>query len=133
MHRSVMLDEVIEYLNIQSGAKVIDATLNGGGHTEGLLQKYPDIKVLGIEWDTEIFEEAKRKFGNAEGAGRVIIVNDSYVDLQSIVEKYNFQPDGIIFDLGLSSWHYEESGRGFSFMKEEPLDMRFNSEESTKT
>jgi len=133
MHRSVMLDEVIEYLNIQPKAKVIDATLNGGGHTYGLLQKYPDIKILGIEWDTEIFEEARLKFKDAEKAGGVIIVNDSYVDLQLIVEKYDFYPDGIIFDLGLSSWHYEKSGRGFSFMKDEPLDMRFNIKDSART
>jgi len=128
-----MLNEVIEYLNIQSKAKIIDATLNGGGHTEKLLQKFQDIKVLGIEWDPEIFKEAISNFQFPISNSRVIIVNDSYVDLRSIVEKYDFQPDGIIFDLGLSSWHYEKSGRGFSFMKDEPLDMRFNSEESTKT
>src|SRR3989338_2817289 len=102
MHRSVMLDEVIEYLNIQPGAKVIDATLNGGGHTYGFLQKYPDIKILGIEWDPEIFEEAKAEIRNMDLEQKIIIVNDSYVDLKSIVEKYGFQPDGIVFDLGLS-------------------------------
>lgn len=128
-----MLNEVVEYLNIKSGSKIIDATLNGGGHTYGLLQKYPDIKILGIEWDPVIFEGAKSEIQNTEYAGRVIIVNDSYVGMRAIVERYDFQPDGIVFDLGLSSWHYEKSGRGFSFMKDEFLDMRFNPKESSKT
>jgi len=132
IHKSVLLNEVIEYLNIRPESKIIDATLNGGGHTYGLLQKYPDIKIMGIEWDPEIFEEAKSQLADSQSKDRVIIVNDSYVDLRSLVEKYDFHPDGIIFDLGLSSWHYEKSGRGFSFMRDEPLDMRFNPQESTK-
>ena len=131
-----MLNEVIEYLDIKSGAKIVDATLNGGGHTLGLLEKYPDIQILGIEWDPSIVENLKlkvknEKFENFES--RLIIVNDSYINLKKVVEEHGFQPDGIIFDLGLSSWHYEKSGRGFSFQKDEPLDMRFHPESDTKT
>lgn len=152
MHTPVMLNEVIEYLNIRPGAKIIDATLNGGGHTLGLLEKFPELKVIGIEWDPDLIENLKLKikndpFDKTQGhpersrmdeklgglEDRLIIVNDSYVDLKKIVEKYDFQPDGIIFDLGLSSWHYEKSGRGFSFMKDEPLDMRFNPKDSART
>ena len=117
-----MLNEVIEYLNIKPGAKIIDATLNGGGHTQGILEKYPDIKILGIEWDPDIFQE----FQKTETARHVIAVNESYTELKKIIEDQDFQPDGIIFDLGVSSMHYERSGRGFTFMKDEPLDMRFN-------
>ena len=122
MHRSVMLNEVIEYLNIKPGAKIIDATLNGGGHTQGILEKYPDIKILGIEWDPDIFQE----FQKTETARHIIAVNESYTELKKITEEQDFQPDGIVFDLGVSSMHYERSGRGFTFMKDEPLDMRFN-------
>ena len=131
-----MLNEVVELLNIKAGASIIDATLNGGGHTEEILEKYPDVKVLGIEWDPDIVENLKLKIKNGKSDNfreRLIIINDSYVDLRAVVEKYNFQPDGIIFDLGLSSWHYEKSGRGFSFMRDEPLDMRFNPNETVKT
>jgi len=117
-----MLNEVIEYLNIKPGAKIIDATLNGGGHTQGILEKYPDIKILGIEWDPDIFQE----FQKTETARHIIAVNESYTELKKIIEDQDFQPDGIIFDLGVSSMHYERSGRGFTFMKDEPLDMRFN-------
>ncbi len=129
MHRSVMLNEVIEYLNIKPGAKVLDATLNGGGHTKGILEKYSDVKILGIEFDPDIYQE----FLKSEIAGQVTAVNDSYVNLKKISEEHGFHPDGIIFDLGVSSWHYESSGKGFSFMRNEPLDMRFNPEVETKT
>ena len=58
---------------------------------------------------------------------RLIIVNDSYTNLKKIVEKYSFgSVSGILFDLGMSSWHLEESGRGFTFLRDEPLDMRYN-------
>lgn len=122
IHKSVMLKEVLEYLSIKPGAKIIDATLNGGGHTEGILEKYPDVKILGIEWDPDIFQE----FQSNNIADKITSVNDSYVNLKTIVERFNFKPNGIIFDLGVSSIHYEKSGRGFSFMRAEPLDMRFN-------
>lgn len=122
MHKPVLLKEVIEYLNLSSGKNVIDATLSSGGHAEGILESYPDVKILGIEWDPDIFQEFQKK----DLAKRIIAVNDSYVNLKNIAEENGFKPDGIIFDLGVSSLHYEASGRGFSFLRDEPLDMRFN-------
>ena len=133
MHKPVMLQEVIEYLDIRPGSKIIDATLNGGGHTRGILEKFPDTEILGIEWDPAIFQEFKSEIRSSKFESKIIVVNNSYVDLKKITEEYDFQPDGIIFDLGLSSWHYEKSGRGFSFMKNEPLDMRFNPQDSART
>lgn len=128
-----MLQEVIEYLDIKPGSRIIDATLNGGGHTVGILEKYPDVNVLGIEWDSDIFREFQKKTADKDFSDRLIIVNDSYIDLKKIVEENGFRPDGIVFDLGLSSWHYEHSGRGFTFQKDEPLDMRFHPEMNVKT
>ena len=124
-----MLTEVLEYLSIKPGAKVIDATLNGGGHTEGILEKYPDTKILGIEWDPDIFQE----FQSNDISNKITAVNDSYVNLKNIAERFDFRPNGIVFDLGVSSLHYEKSGRGFSFMRNEPLDMRFNPKVNDKT
>lgn len=121
IHKPVLLSEVIKWLNIKPDSKIIDATLNGGGHTAGILEKYPDTRILGIEFDPDIFQEFQR----GQLAGKVIAVNDSYTNLKNIVERYEFRPNGIIFDLGVSSWHYE-SGRGFSFRRDEILDMRFN-------
>lgn len=121
-HVPVLVKEVVEYLNIKPDSKIIDATLDGGGHTLTILEKYPEARILGIEFDPVLFK------GLQIDNDRLIKINDSYVNLKSIVEKYQFEPDGILFDLGLSSWHYEESGRGFSFRKNEILDMRFNPE-----
>ena len=127
-HKSVLLNEVIEWLNIKPGVKIIDATLSGGGHSSGILEKYPDTKILGIEYDPDIFLELQKK----EIWSKIIGVNDSYTNLEKIIEENDFKPDGIIFDLGLSSWHYE-SGRGFSFRRDEILDMRFNPQRTEKT
>lgn len=121
-HTPVLVKEVLEYLNIKTGAKIIDATINGGGHTKEILGKFPDVKILGIEYDPEIFKNLEIK------DSRLTAVNDNYVNLKKIVEEYDFRPDGVLFDLGLSSWHYEKSGRGFSFLRDEYLDMRFNPE-----
>lgn len=122
VHIPVLVKEVIEYLNIREDGKIIDATLDGGGHTLAILEKYPDVKVLGIEFDPILFKNLQLN------DDRLIKINDSYVNLKNIAEKNEFKPDGILFDLGLSSWHYEESGRGFSFKRNEILDMRFNPE-----
>lgn len=121
-HVPVLVKEVIEYLNIKPDSKIIDATLDGGGHTLTILEKYPEARVLGIEFDPVLFKGLQ--FSN----DRLIKINDSYVNLKKITEENKFEPDGILFDLGLSSWHYEESGRGFSFKRNEILDMRFNPE-----
>src|SRR3989338_5304279 len=121
-HIPVLVKEVIEHLNIRENSKIIDATLDGGGHTQEILETYPDVKVLGIEFAPVLFKSLQLN------NDRLIKINDSYVNLKNIAEKHNFKPDGILFDLGLSSWHYEESGRGFSFKRNEILDMRFNPE-----
>ncbi|MBI2674643.1 MAG: 16S rRNA (cytosine(1402)-N(4))-methyltransferase RsmH [Candidatus Yanofskybacteria bacterium] len=126
VHKPVLLKEVIEYLDPKPGDKIIDATLDGGGHSAAILEKVgPDGKVLGIEIDSELVSAAKLKIKN-EKLKNLIVVNDSYTNIENIVREHNFRPNGILFDLGLSSWHYERSGRGFSFKRDEPLDMRYN-------
>ncbi|MCK4453733.1 16S rRNA (cytosine(1402)-N(4))-methyltransferase RsmH [Candidatus Parcubacteria bacterium] len=121
MHTPVFKKEVLAYLNPKPNENFIDATLGEGSHAIAILEKIkPNGKVLGIEIDPELFKTVKQR-------DRLIIVNDSYVNLKKIVEKYNFRPDGILFDLGFSSWHIEESGKGFSFQKDEPLIMRYDS------
>src|SRR3989344_2826009 len=127
VHVPVLVKEVIEYLQIKENDKVIDATLDGGGHALAILERFKEVKILGIEWDPELFKSLKLE------DPRLIKVNDSYVNLKNIVKDYDFEPDGILFDLGLSSWHYEESGRGFSFKRNEILDMRFNREVQTES
>ncbi|MEK7138592.1 MAG: 16S rRNA (cytosine(1402)-N(4))-methyltransferase RsmH [Patescibacteria group bacterium] len=126
VHIPVLLKEAIEYLDLKPGDQIIDATLGGGGHASAIVEKIaPDGKVLGIELDRELLKEFKVKIQNSKFKNNVMLVNDSYANVKKICREYNFKPNGILFDLGLSSWHYERSGRGFSFKREEPLDMRF--------
>lgn len=128
-HTPVLLDEVIRYIAPKEGATILDCTLNGGGHAAAIVGL--GGKVLGIEWDPVI---ARSFFTNRpELEGSVTVVNDSYVNLGRICADHGVQPDAILFDLGLSSLHYGTSGRGFSFMRDEPLDMRFNPETNPLT
>ena len=129
IHTPVLLDEVIRYLAPSTGKTIVDCTLNGGGHAQAIVEAGAD--VLGIEWDPVIARQFPLR--HPELAGHVTVVNDSYVNLERICAEHGIEPDGILFDLGISSLHYEASGRGFSFQRDEPLDMRFNPEANAKT
>ena len=120
MHIPVLLNEIIE--QIESNKNYVDCTLGFGGHSKEILKKNrPNGKVLGIEIDKEIFEKTIKD-------ERLIAVNDSYVNLEKIVEKHNFKDiSGILLDAGMSSYHIDLSGRGFSFNKDEPLLMNYGS------
>lgn len=126
MHIPVLLKEVIENLDPKPGENFVDCTFGFGGHGEAILKRIaPNGRVLGIEWDEE-----KIKIQNSKGkieSQNLKVVNDSYANLREIIKRENFRPvNGILLDLGLSSWDFENSGRGFSFQKDEPLDMRYS-------
>ena len=129
IHVPVLKKQVLEYLDPKPNENFIDCTINGGGHTAAILKKNgPNGKVLGIELDKEIYGKLNSLM--VEFPNRLILTNDSYVNLKDIIKENNFGPvNGILFDLGMSSWHLEESSRGFSFQKDEPLDMRYNTDQ----
>lgn len=128
VHTPVLLEETIDYLNLGDGIgkTVIDATLDGGGHATALRERLPNLKILGIELDPVMV-------GELELDPSIIVTNDSYANIKSVAEKYSLRPNGVYFDLGVSSWHYESSSRGFTFQKDQPLDMRFNPEKQKIT
>jgi len=130
-HIPVLLKEISEYLNPQPGENFIDCTVGFGGHALSLLEKNkPNGKVLGIEIDEKVLEILKKKIISK----RLILVQGSFTDLKKIAKENSFDSiNGILFDLGMSSWQIEEKGRGFSFRKNEPLDMRFESKASDLT
>lgn len=134
-HVPVLQKEVIQYLNPKRNENFIDATLGGGGHTLEILRlTKPNGKVLGIDADPGQIENIKQKVSHLKTKKRLILENDSYINLEDIIQKYDFKPiHGILFDLGMSSWHLEESGRGFSFQKDEPLNMRYDNQEGKLT
>ncbi|PIR41145.1 MAG: 16S rRNA (cytosine(1402)-N(4))-methyltransferase [Candidatus Yanofskybacteria bacterium CG10_big_fil_rev_8_21_14_0_10_46_23] len=127
-HNPVLLKEVLEYLAPRKGERYVDATFHEGGHSQAILEAIDyQGQILGIEWDSEVFKRAQTKAEQAPFKNKITLVNENYVELSRIVQGINFEPvSGILFDFGMASWHIEESGRGFSFNKEEPLDMRYS-------
>ena len=129
VHIPVLLNEVIKYLNPKPGENFIDCTVGAGGHSLAILKKNKPGKLLAIDCDNESLELFKSKIRNSEFSflHRLTLANDNFRNLKEIVEKYKFHPvNGILLDLGLSSWHIEESKKGFTFRKDEPLGMNFD-------
>jgi len=125
VHSPVMVGKVLSSLHIQSDDIVVDCTLGEGGHSAAFLEKLEDGFVLGIEQDEEILKKATERF--KDYAERFIPVRSNFVFVKQIIEeKIGKKVDKIFFDLGISMFHIQESGRGFSFSREEPLDMRLD-------
>ncbi|MEK7112528.1 MAG: 16S rRNA (cytosine(1402)-N(4))-methyltransferase RsmH, partial [Patescibacteria group bacterium] len=131
MHRPVLSAEVLDIFSPKPGETYIDATVNGGGHMLAILEKIgPAGKVLGIDRDCELIAKLKDKINklkiqNAE------LVCDNFANIAALARRHHLAKiDGILFDLGFSSYHVEESGRGFSFLRDEVLDMRYNPAET---
>jgi 16S rRNA (cytosine1402-N4)-methyltransferase len=130
VHTPVLRQQVRELLAVRPGGRYVDATVNGGGHTADILEaSSPDGMVLGIDRDAAILESTRARLAAHVEAGRLRLVHGSFRDLEGHLAEENFPPaDGILFDLGLSSFHFDRSGRGFAFAADEPLDMRFDAD-----
>ena len=119
-HVPVLKQEVISALAIRTGGHYLDATVGGGGHSEAILQAYPDVKVTALDWDEQAINAASQRLG--EYGSRIEFVLSSFADFE--YKKAVF--DGIIADLGVSSYHLDTAERGFSFRNTAPLDMRMD-------
>ncbi len=128
-HIPVLKKEVLEYLDPKPNENFVDATLGEAGHSLAILEKTkPDGKILGIDWGAEMIERLEPRIKDYKLGDRIILIRDCFVNLKKIVEENNFKSiNGILFDLGYSSWHIDESGKGLTFQKDEPLDMRLGS------
>ena len=123
-HQPVLVKETIAELKIRHGGKYIDATLGGGGHTKKILES--GGLVLGIDKDPEALTRIKNELPNYIKERKLIIHRGNFENLDTIAKENGFGTvNGVLFDLGMSSDQFE-SGRGFSFMKDEPLDMRMD-------
>lgn len=128
IHKPILWREIAGFIK-DSGKKgqghLADCTLGEGGHSEILLKLFPDLTVTGVERDAEILERARRRL--AVFGSRVSFVRGNF---SSVSENFqdDIKPDYILFDFGISSYHFDKSGRGFTFSSDEPLDMRLDAE-----
>jgi 16S rRNA (cytosine1402-N4)-methyltransferase len=124
VHVPVMLEEVIEAMKLKKSGVYVDGTVGLGGHAEGILRSIAGgCTLVGIDRDSEALEIAKKRLKNKD----VHLVKDNFSNIVSIVKKLGYKEvDGILLDLGVSSLQLKAEGRGFSFLKEEPLDMRMD-------
>ncbi len=125
-HIPVLLDEALQLLAPHSGGRYIDATLGGGGHAEAILEaSAPEGRLLGLDADPRAIERVQRRL--ARFGHRVTLARANFRHIAAIARTRDFpQVDGVLFDLGVSSYHLDEAEQGFSFSKEGPLDMRLN-------
>ncbi len=134
-HKSVLLKEVFDGLDLKDCDVFVDCTLNGGGHSEEALKRGgKNIKVIGIDLDEDAISRAKDRLSKI--GGNFFLKQDSFRNLDKVLKEFGFQKaDKILFDLGWSSNQMEEGGRGMSFQKNEPLLMTFkkNPEETDLT
>ncbi len=124
-HKPVMLQECIDALNIHDNAIMVDATMGGGGHSEAILESNKTIKLYAFDQDPDAIAFATKRL--APFSDRVTIIQDNFVNMRTRLafEEVN-RVDGILFDLGVSSYQIDEAERGFTFSKESPLDMRMD-------
>ncbi len=130
-HIPVLLREVITFLDPKPGEFMIDGTLGGGGYARAILERLAgDGKFLGIDLDSAAVERARAEFGAYREKGiQIFLEAGNYADLPRIVQEKSLpRADGLALDLGFSSDELEASGRGFSFLRDEPLIMTYEPE-----
>ncbi len=126
LHVPVLIEEVLRALQPQAGGVYVDGNLGLGGHAGAILTAGgPDCRLIGFDWDADAQQRAQQNlacFGD-----QVLFVRENFAGLQDELFKRDIAAvDGLLLDLGLSSLHLDESGRGFSFRRDEPLDMRMD-------
>ncbi|MFH1846499.1 MAG: 16S rRNA (cytosine(1402)-N(4))-methyltransferase RsmH [Candidatus Omnitrophota bacterium] len=129
MHISVLLNEVIEFLSLKDGDIIFDGTLGGGGHAEEILKRIsPNGRLIGVDKDSAAIERVKKKLSKFKE--NLILENDDFRNVDEILKKIGIKSiNGAIFDLGMSSYQVDDKERGFSFLHDGPLDMRFDREQ----
>jgi len=125
VHVPVLLKEVLYYLNLKQGDIIFDGTLGGAGHTIEIIKATaPTGRVIGVELHSQTISTATSKL--KKFSKNVVLVNDNFANIKKILKRINIKSiDGMLLDLGLSSFLIDESKKGFSYLRNEKLDMRF--------
>ncbi len=126
-HIPVMVNEVIQHLNVRPGKIYVDCTLGGAGHSRAIIDRMkPGGFLVGIDQDKDAINNAKKVL--SAYASEIALFHDNFVNIKSVLTQLNIHKvDGILADLGISLHQLAQSGRGFTFQKDEPLDMRMDS------
>lgn len=126
LHIPVMLSEVIDHLKLESGKTVVDATIGTGGHSIEILKRIiPGGRLIGIDRDQDSLDVCRQRLVEFEGYYELVHAN--FMDLDKVLKKIGIEEvDGIVFDLGISSYQLKDTQRGFSFKEDGPLDMRLD-------
>lgn len=130
-HIPVLLRETIEGLNIDKDGVYVDATLGGGGHSEKILEILKDGRgiLIGIDQDIDAIADTSKRLKKYVDENKLIIKKSNFEDIDKVLEDLDIQKiDGILFDLGVSSYQLDEKDRGFSYRNEARLDMRMDRE-----
>lgn len=124
-HYPVMLKETVDFLNVKKGGIYVDCTLGGGGHSGEVLKRLEKTgRLISIDRDLAAIDNAKRIFSDADN---FTAIHSSFDELGEILETLNIEKiDGIMMDLGVSSYQIDNPDRGFSYMTDAPLDMRMD-------
>ncbi len=128
-HIPVLFEEIMTIMAPKPGELFVDCTLGGGGHSKGFLERTgPDGRLIGIDQDVNALAAAQKNLSIFDG--RVTFVHSNYENLDMILNQYAADGvDGILFDIGVSSYQLDEKDRGFSYMQDAPLDMRMNQQQ----
>jgi 16S rRNA (cytosine1402-N4)-methyltransferase len=127
-HKSVLLEECIQSLNIRPEGIYLDGTLGGAGHSLEIVQRLTTGRLIGVDRDTMALDAAKQRLGPY--LDRVTLVHSNFKEIDQILDSLDIgQVDGMLFDLGVSSPQLDQADRGFSYMADAPLDMRMNRED----
>lgn len=130
MHVPVLLKQTLNYLNVLTNHKFVDATVGDGGHLFAILDANPQAKVLGIDLDQTSLDNLQKTVVQKGLSQNVKLVSENYKNIDKIISHSGFdRVDGILVDLGLSSTQLDDPSRGLSFQQSGPLDMRFNRNE----
>ncbi len=130
-HLTVLLRETVGPLVENRGNIYIDCTLGGGGHTDLLLKRKPNARVIAFDRDRDMLDRAAARFSEEIAAGRLVLVHGNYGDIRLKLAELGIEGvDGILVDAGVSSFQLDIPERGFSFLREGPLDMRMDQTQS---
>jgi 16S rRNA (cytosine1402-N4)-methyltransferase len=128
MHRPVLLKQTLEFLNIKPGGTYIDGTVGGGGHSAAILERLTEGgRLLGIDFDNAALEAASNRLSEVGSNAELVLVQGNFAEMESICMEAGInEVDGVLLDIGVSSYQLDNPERGFSYNQDGRLDMRMD-------